>query len=183
MTDELVNLLQSKNDRWDLSIDGARIRCLAHIIHLSVLELLVALGVVKRPSAKEVAPDLSPLSEGDAEKIGVESVEQEEGGKEDDDILREQCELEDEFDSSPFSRVSPVVWYIQDSWTDGHVLWFVPNRFLSSFDFFPNSLVQVPSARISSPKLLRRPTPKPDRNILEMPMNISLSHSSSSSLM
>jgi hypothetical protein len=89
------------------------VRCLSHIIHLAVIAFLVEIGVVKKGAVKEdELPDLSSLTEEDAEAITGDS---DEGEKDDVELLVEEV---DEFDTKS------VVGKVR-----------VCQRFLSSFNF------------------------------------------------
>jgi hypothetical protein len=70
------------------------VRCLSHIIHLAVIAFLVEIGVVKKGAVKEdELPDLSSLTEEDAEAITGDG---DEGEKDDVELLVEEI---DEFDT------------------------------------------------------------------------------------
>jgi hypothetical protein len=73
--------------RDDLDADTATIRCLAHVIHLAVMDLLVRLKAVKKTDVHEEEIDLLPLTEDLAEAIAGDF---DEGEKTDDDIVEEQ---------------------------------------------------------------------------------------------
>lgn len=111
MNKELVKLLREENDRWDLTSDQATIRCVAHIIHLAVSEVLVALKVVKRPSGRAEA-DLGDLTEEMAEEIGFEEP-LEEASRDDEAIMEEQRFAKlDEYSASAFGKVCNRVLFI-----------------------------------------------------------------------
>lgn len=64
---EIVELL-AEAGRYDLTADGVTIRCLSHIIHLAVTDLLVGLKAVKKTDIREDDVDLSSWSESRAEE-------------------------------------------------------------------------------------------------------------------
>jgi hypothetical protein len=100
----LVHLLQENNGHWDP--DTSTIRCLSHIIHLAVLELLVRLKVVKKSSAQGDQSDDTALTEETAELLGGDRQVEGEEEKDDDAILRDQQGVyDDKFDASPFTKV------------------------------------------------------------------------------
>ena len=71
----------------DLDADTATIRCLAHVIHLPVMDLLVRLKAVKKTDIHKEEIDLLPLTEDLAEAIAGDF---DEGEKTDDEIVEEQ---------------------------------------------------------------------------------------------
>ena len=71
----------------DLDADTATIRCLAHVIHLAVMDLLVGLKAMKKTDVHKEEIDLLPLTEDLAEAIAGDF---DEGEKTDDEIVEEQ---------------------------------------------------------------------------------------------
>jgi len=71
----------------DLNADTATIHCLAHVIHLAVMELLVRLKAVKKCDVRNDDIDLAPLTEELAEAVASDF---DEGKKTDDQIVEEQ---------------------------------------------------------------------------------------------
>ena len=71
----------------NLNADMATIHCLAHVIHLAVMELLVGLKAMKKCGVHNDDIDLAPLTEELAEAIVSDF---DEGKKTDDEIVEEQ---------------------------------------------------------------------------------------------
>jgi hypothetical protein len=71
----------------DLDANTATIHCLAHVIHLAIMDLLVRLKAVKKTDVHEEEIDLLPLTEDLAEAIAGNF---DEGEKMDDEIVEEQ---------------------------------------------------------------------------------------------
>ncbi len=86
MNHSLVDMLQEAGHN-DLNADMATIHCLAHVIHLAVMELLVRLKAVKKCDVHNDDIDLAPLTEELAEAVASDF---DEGKKTDDQIVEEQ---------------------------------------------------------------------------------------------
>lgn len=96
-------MLQERDDRWELDSDSSTIRCLSHVIHLAVTDLLVGLEVVKKSNARGMTDD-GNMTEETAEMLGNDEIMDDE--RDESDILRDQrAEAESEFDVSPFEKV------------------------------------------------------------------------------
>jgi len=107
----VVDMLQENDARWELNADTSTIRCLSHIIHLAVLELLVGLKAVRKSDTHgNQLSDNAFLTEEMAELLGGDGQIEGEEDKDDHMILKEQQGVfEDEFDASPFAKVSDCV--------------------------------------------------------------------------
>jgi len=109
---ELIDLLCDAG-RYDLDADTATIRCLSHIIHLAVTELLVVLKAVKKTDVREDDIDIGDLTEEMAEEIGAED-----GGGDGDDNELVGHEGAD-FDGSIFAKAS-INHMTHELQADGH---------------------------------------------------------------
>lgn len=89
--------------RYDLDSDTSTIRCLSHVIHLAITDLLVGLKAVKKTDVREDDIDLGDLTEEMAEEIGFGTGNDEDGGVA---VSPEQeQENEVEIDGSVFAKV------------------------------------------------------------------------------
>lgn len=106
--------------RDDLDADTATIRCLAHVIHLAVMELLVGLKAVKKGDIRDDDIDLAPLTEELAEAVASDFGE---GEKTDDEVIEEQMNQGgDEVLASMIGRVCHSVTSHFAATPDSHVL-------------------------------------------------------------
>ena len=96
----LVDMLH-EDGRGELNRDNVTIRCLPHVIHLSVLDLLLVLKVVKKTDVREDQLDVEELTEELAELVGGDGEENV------DSVVSAEQEAAggDEFDASPFVKV------------------------------------------------------------------------------
>lgn len=90
--------------RYDLDSDTATIRCLPHVIHITITAFLVVLKAVKKADMRDDDLDTEELTEQMAEEIGAELFEG--VAADDDEILREQAHEGEEIDGSIFAKVS-----------------------------------------------------------------------------
>lgn len=102
------------NDIIDFDATKSTIRCLAHVIHLAVMDLLVEVKAVKKKDVREDEVDLpDDWSEDIAEGLGDDGELGDLGGLTDEDLLERQSKGEDEVDlSSVIQKVCGFVYLL-----------------------------------------------------------------------